>query len=273
MSTARSKAPDAWDSGQAYERYVGRWSRQVAVQFLEWLQPQQRAVWADVGCGTGALTSTVLAHCDPTAVRGVDSSAQFLEQARQRVEDSRVDFEIGDATRLPWNDGSFDVTVSGLVLNFVADHQAMVREMARVTKRNGTVALYVWDYADGMQMMRVFWDAAAEVHPEGAQFDESRRFPICNPDALGALFTSAGLTQVQTRPIEIDTHFADFDDYWSPFLGKTGAAPAYLATLLEPLRLQIRELLASRLHASADGKIEMTARAWAVRGVIADQNA
>lgn len=266
-----AKVPDAWDSGEAYERYVGRWSRRVAPPFLEWLRPPQQSAWADVGCGTGALTSAILAGCDPAAVCGIDSSAQFVEQARRRVEDGRARFEVADATRLPWSDSAFDLAVSGLVLNFVRDQEAMVREMARVTASGGTVALYVWDYADGMQMMRAFWDAAAEVHPQGVEFDEARRFPICRPDALGALFAKAGLAQVETAPIEIATVFNGFDDYWTPFLSKTGPAPAYLATLPDRLREQIRDRLASRLRADADGRIALTARAWAVRGIVASR--
>jgi len=264
-------APDAWDSGEAYERYVGRWSRCAAPPFLEWLRTPQQSAWADVGCGTGALTSAILAGCRPAAVCGIDSSAQFVDRARRHVEDSRARFEVGDATRLPWSDSTFDFAVSGLVLNFVPDHEAMVREMARVTARSGTVALYVWNYAGGMQMLRAFWDVAAEVHPQGVEFDEARRFPICEPDALGALFAKAGLAQVETAPIEIATVFNGFDDFWTPFLSKTGPAPAYLATLPDSLRDQIRARLASRLRADADGSIALTARAWAVRGIVASQ--
>jgi SAM-dependent methyltransferase len=149
-----SKAPSAWNSGDAYESYVGRWSRHVARRFLDWLAPPGQVTWADIGCGTGALTSTILAVAEPTSVMGVDASPQFIEQARQRVTDSRARFEPGDATRLPWPADAVRCSVSGLVLNFVPDHAAMVREMARVTQPGGTVALYVWDYADGMQMMR-----------------------------------------------------------------------------------------------------------------------
>lgn len=264
-----TKAPDAWNSGGAYELYVGRWSRVVARPFLDWLALPAQLSWADVGCGTGALTSTILTVAEPAAIAGIDASAQFVEQARQRIGDPRARFSPGDATRLPWPDQDFDCSVSGLVLNFVPDHVAMVREMARVTKPGGTVALYVWDYTDGMQMMRAFWDAAAEVDPAGTQFDESRRFPICKPEPLCALFQQAGLTAVTSQPIDIATVFCDFDDYWRPFLGRTGAAPAYLATLAEPMQQRIRARLATQLQVADDGPIAMKARAWAVRGGVA----
>ncbi len=263
-----SKAPDAWNSGDAYELYVGRWSRHVARQFLDWLDPAGQTRWADIGCGTGALTSTILAVAEPTSVMGIDASTQFIDQARQRVTDQRARFEPGDATRLPWPADAVHCSVSGLVLNFVPDHAAMVREMTRVTQPGGTVALYVWDYANGMQMMRTFWDAAAQIDPAGTQFDESQRFPICKPEPLCALFQQAGLTDVATRPIDIATVFADFDDYWLPFLGRAGAAPAYLATLSEPVQQRIRARLATQLQVAGDGPIAMTARAWAVRGIV-----
>ena len=264
-----TKAPDAWNSGDAYEMYVGRWSRVVARSFLGWLAMPAHLSWADIGCGTGALTSTILAVGDPASIAGIDASAQFVEQARSSIGDARARFAPGDAMRLPWPDHEFDCSVSGLVLNFVPDHVAMAREMARVTKPGGTIALYVWDYADGMQMMRAFWDAAAEVDPAGTQFDESRRFPICKPEPLRALFEQAGLTAVAAQPIDIATVFADFDDYWRPFLGRTGAAPAYLATLAEPAQQRIRARLATQLQGADNGPIAMTARAWAVRGAVA----
>lgn len=257
---------DGWDSGQAYERYVGRWSRPVAERFIEWLDVPLHATWADVGCGTGALASTILARCSPLLVVGVDAAPGFVEQARQRLADFRVRIDVGDAARLPWPDASFDAAVSGLVLNFVAEPAAMLNEMARVTRPGGVVALYVWDYADGMQMIRAFWDAAAAVHSGGAEFDEARRFPLCRPDALQALAAHCGLADVETRAIDVTTAFADFDDFWSPFLGGSGPAPSYLAGLPAATRDAIRERLRGQLRSRADGAIELTARAWAVCG-------
>ncbi len=227
---------DAWDSGQDYERYVGRWSRKVAAEFVRWLALPPGLAWADVGSGTGALTSTILTMCDPASVRGIDASAGFVTQARQRITAPQALFETGDATRLPWDSAVFDVTVSGLVLNFVPDHESMVREMVRVTKPGGRVAAYVWDYAGGMQMMRHFWDAAIAVSPGDARLDQAERFPLCQPGPLQALFERAHLTSVAVRAIEIPTVFQDFDDFWTPFLGKTGAAPTYLASAGDDVR-------------------------------------
>jgi SAM-dependent methyltransferase len=262
-------ASDAWDSGRAYEQYVGRWSRRVAAGFLDWIQPAAQLAWADIGCGTGALASTILASCNPRDVRGVDASEDFVAQARKLVADPRAHFDVGDAARLPWDSAAFDVVVSGLVLNFVPDQAAMVREMTRVTRHGGTVAVYVWDYADGMQMLRHFWDAAVAVRPGDAHLDEARRFPMCRPQPLRALFEAAGLVSIDVRAIEIPTAFGNFDEFWRPFLGRTGPAPAYLASLDEPEREKIRRQLASQLETSSTGAIDLVARAWAVKGMVA----
>jgi len=260
---------EAWGSGDAYERYVGRWSRKVAVELLRWLAVEPGLAWADVGCGTGALAETILATCEPTAIEGVDASEGFVAAARQRLRDPRVRFITGDATRLPWDPAMFDVTVSGLVLNFVKDHESMAREMVRVTKPGGQVASYVWDYAGGMQMIRHFWDAAIAVNPGDAKLDQAERFPICQLGPLQALFERVGLEDVTARAIEIPTAFRNFEDYWNPFLGKTGAAPSYLASVGDDVRERIRLRLRARLASAEDGPIELTARAWAVRGIVA----
>lgn len=258
---------ESWGSGDAYERYVGRWSRKVAPELLRWLDLARGLTWADVGCGTGALTETILGTCEPAAVDGVDASEGFVAAVRQRLRDPRVRLTTGDATRLPWEASAFDVTVSGLVLNFVKDHAAMAREMIRVTKPGGRVSAYVWDYAGGMQMVRHFWDAAIAVSPGDAKLDQADRFPICQPEPLRALFESAGLRSVEVRAIEIPTVFQSFDDYWNPFLGRQGSAPTYLASVSDGAREKIRAHLKARLAPAQGGRIELTARAWAVRGV------
>ncbi len=259
---------ETWGLGGPYERYVGRWSRLVARSFLAWLAVPPGQTWGDVGCGTGALVEGILAVADPKLVVAVDRSEGFLAAARAAIADQRAQFEVGDATTLPWPNASCDVTVSGLVLNFVPDASAMVREMVRVTRPRGKVAAYVWDYSGGMEMMRQFWDAAAAVRPEDVALDEAERFPLCQPEPLEALFSDAGLHSVSVRAINIPTVFRDFDDYWLPFLGSQGPAPTYLASLDDKTQAQIRELLKARLPANADGSIVLTARAWAVQGTV-----
>lgn len=259
---------ETWDSGHAYEQYVGRWSRQVAPEFLRWLALPPGLAWADIGCGTGALASTILSVCAPSLVHGVDSSNDFVSLARQHITNPRARFDSGDATQLPWAMNAYDVTVSGLVLNFVPDHDAMVSEMARVTRPGGTVAAYVWDYAGGMQMMRYFWDAAIAVSPHDARLDQAERFPLCQPEPLRTLFERVGLKSVTVCALEIPTVFQNFDEYWNPFLGRIGAAPTYLASVSYEIRERIRQCLKAHLAATHDGPIKLSARAWAVQGLV-----
>lgn len=259
-------AKESWGSGSAYELWVGRWSRLIAAEFIDWLAVSSGQVWGDVGCGTGALVECILGSSDPANVLGVDRSEAYISEARKRVRDSRARFEMGDACALPWASATCDVTVSGLVLNFVADSDAMVREMVRVTRPGGRVAAYVWDYAGGMQMIRHFWDVALELSRGDSRLDQAERFPLCQPDPLEQLFQRAGLISVSVRAIDVPTVFRDFEDYWRPFLGNQGAAPTYLASLPGDTRDRIRDVLRARLVATAEGTIAMTARAWAVQG-------
>ena len=259
---------EVWAAGDAYEPYIGRWSRLVAADFLAWLAPAAGGRWLDVGCGTGALGAAALAAADPAALVGVDPSAGFLAHARTRLDDRRARFVVADARRLPLADASFDAVVSGLVLNFVPDPAAAATEMARVARPGGRVAAYVWDYAEGMELIRRFWDAAADLDPAAAALDEGRRFPLCRPEPLAALFGDAGLDRVTVRPVQVPTVFAGFDDYWTPFLGGTGTAPAYVSSLSDDHRAALRGLLRARLPTADDGSIHLTARAWAVRGTV-----
>ncbi|MET8151579.1 class I SAM-dependent methyltransferase [Actinoplanes sp. NPDC049668] len=258
-------AEDLWQVGDAYEAYVGRWSRPVAREFVAWLDAGAGRSWLDVGCGTGALSAAVLAAA-PARVVGVDRSAGFLSVARDA--DPRVRVAAGDACALPLPDGRFDVVVSGLALNFTGEPARAVAEFARVCAPGGTVAAYVWDYAGGMAMLRHFWDAAVALDPGAAPLDEARRFPLCRAGPLARLWTDAGLAGVGTRAIEVPTMFAGFDDLWRPFLGGQGPAPGYVASLPAGRRVALRDLLRERLPAEADGSIRLTARAWAVRGTV-----
>jgi trans-aconitate methyltransferase len=262
------KPQERWQTGDLYERYMGRWSRIVAREFVAWLSVPEEKTWVDVGCGTGGLVESILSECAPHAVIGIDRSEGFLLEARRKITDPRVHFRLGDAIELPLDAGSCDVTVSGLSLNFVPDHKSMVREMIRTTTPGGKVAAYVWDYAGGMQMLRHFWDAAIAVSPDDAQADEGKRFPLCQPEPLRALFQDLGFTAVSVRPIDIPTIFRDFGDYWVPFLGQQGPAPTYLASVDEETRERIRQVLEARLVPRADGTIALTTRAWAVQGAV-----
>jgi ubiquinone/menaquinone biosynthesis C-methylase UbiE len=258
---------DTWSSGESYERYVGRWSRQVAKEFIRWLAVPENSRWLDVGSGTGALSQTLLDLANPEKVHGIDRSDGFVGTARSQVIDSKVEFQTGDAMSLPVESETYDAAVSGLVLNFVPQPRQMIAEMARAVRKGGTAALYVWDYAGKMQFMRHFWNAAAVVDPAAYDLDEGRRFPFCNPESLTDLFRNAGLAEIETRAIDIHTDFKDFDDFWTPFLGGQGSGPGYAMSLSEEKRAQLRDRIHDSLPFAVDGSIPLVARAWAVKGI------
>ncbi|MDC0770509.1 class I SAM-dependent methyltransferase [Streptomyces sp. HD] len=259
---------DRWTSGAAYERYMGRWSRIVAREFLAWLDRADGLRWLDVGCGTGALSSAVTERCGPRGVVGCDRSEEFVSAAAARAPaPDSPRFVVADALALPVRDGAFDVAVSALTLNFLPEPALAVRELSRAVRPGGLVAAYVWDYGAGMGLLRHFWAAATATDPAAAALDEGHRFPRCRPEPLHSLWTDAGLTAVSTTPIDVPTHFTDFADLWAPFLSGQGPAPGYVASLTPPDRDRLRDTLRTRVPTAPDGSIRLTARAWGVRGI------
>src|SRR5262245_28034740 len=257
---------DVWASGASYDPYVGRWSRLVAREFLAWLGIPAGSRWLDVGCGTGALSRTILEVASPREVWSIDSSERYVAHARKQITDRRAQFAVGDAAALVCRSAISDAVVSGLVLNFLPRPEIAVAEMARAAVADGTVAAYVWDYAGKMQLIRHFWDTAVAIDPKALELDEGKRFPLCRPEPLAQVFWGANLDQVEVRAIDVPTTFRDFDDYWSPFLGGQGPAPAYAMSLSEERRAALRERIRARLPIAEDGSIHLVARAWAVRG-------
>lgn len=251
---------DAWLAGGAYEAYMGRWSRVLARAFVEWLAPPPDADWLEIGCGTGALTVAIRDLAAPRSIVACDPAAPFVAHARAQLDDERISFVVAGADALPQRDGGFDAIASCLVLNFVPNPEQAVAAMR--TRARGFVSACVWDYADGMQLLRIFWDEAIAADPDAAQLDEGRRFPLCNLDALASLFRAAGFARVHSGTLEIPTRFASFDDYWTPFTRGTGPAPSYVASL-DPQR---RDALRERLRARLGARLDLTARALVVRG-------
>jgi SAM-dependent methyltransferase len=255
---------ERWASGDLYEPYVGRWSRLVARDFLAWLDAPAGLDWLDVGCGTGALAEAVAHNYAPRRLAGIDPSEGFLAFARQRL--PAADLRQASAGDLPFATATFDRVVSGLVLNFVPDAAQAAAEMARVARPGGEVAIYLWDYADKMEMMRTFWDAAIALDPAAIEKDEGRRFPLCRPEPLRRLFEGAGLDGIEGRTVDVPTVFRDFDDFWTPFLSGQAPAPTYCMSLDDAARGRLRERLRQSLPTRPDGSIGLIARAFAVRG-------
>lgn len=257
---------DSWTSAEAYERFMGRWSRRIARLFVAWLGVAPGARWVDVGSGTGALSEAILDGAAPRSVVGVEPSGTFLEAARRDVGDPRARFVSGSAEAIPLPDASADVAVAGLVLNFVAEPRAAVIEMARVVRPDGTVGAFVWDYGKGMPILQVFWRVAMALDPAARPRVEALRFPSAAAGPLAELFESGGLGDVRVDAIEISAVFTDFEDYWEPYLAGTGPGPAYVASLPEAARIRLREALRAGLPTEADGTIHLPTRAWAVAG-------
>ena len=263
MSNEKSKL---WGGADAYEQYMGRWSRKIAPLFVDWLAPSQGKRWIDIGCGTGQLSLQIANKCNPSQQIGIDTSEGFLTQAKKYV--PSAEFRVGDAQNIDLPDDAVDYAVSGLLLNFIPDKAKALSEMARIVRPEGTVALYVWDYAGQMQIMRYFLDTARPIDPKSSAYDDGINAPICRPKALSDAFVAAGLSDVETAATDIPAAFVDFQDYWTPFLGGTGSAPKYCMSLDENTRNKIRDAVRAKLPTGPDGEILLAVRAWAVKGTV-----
>lgn len=260
---------DAWQAGDSYDAYMGRWSRQVAPRFLDSLDRPDGLDWLEVGCGTGALSAAILERCLPKSLISIDPSEGFLTRARANVPDRRVEFRLGDAQALTLEPATRDVVVSGLVLNFVPDKEKALAEMKRVARSGGIIGFYVWDYpGGGVEFMRAFWNAATALDPGALELTEDRRFPFCTPEGLTDLVKRAGIVSAECTAIEVPTVFKDFDDYWRPFTLGAGPAPGYCISLAPDARQRLKEKLHDSLSRAEDGSIHLKARAWAVKAVV-----
>lgn len=256
-------------AGEAYEPLTGRWSRQVAPRFLDWVDVSGNGRWLDVGCGTGALIQAILDVESPREVVGVDPSSAYIAYARRQIADQRVRYEVGDARSLPVASNQYDAVVSGLVINVlpVAGQGSAVREMVRAARRGGAVASYVWDYAGGMAPRARFWDAAIALDPAAAAHDERTRNPICQPEQLERLFRGAGLHAVEAGAVKIEAQFQDFDDYWQPFQAGYGPASSYLLALPQRDQERLRDRLQAELSPGESTPFTLSIRALSVQGV------
>ena len=266
---AGSGGQDAvFSEAQAYERFMGRWSRGLAHHFVRFAGVRDGDTVLDVGSGTGALTAAIAKKAPSSRIIGIDPAAPYVALAQSQQGSTLIRFEVGDAQQMRFDAAMFDRTLSLLVVNFIPDARKALSEMKRVTKSKGTIAAAVWDYGEGMEMLRVFWDEAVALMPANAAKDE-RNMPLCRRGDLAALWREQGLEDVVEDALTIETRFPSFDDFWTPFLEKQGPAGAYASSLPAPDRDALRLRLRRRLLGDGpDRTITMHARAWAVRGTI-----
>jgi SAM-dependent methyltransferase len=253
---------------EAYERFMGRWSRLLAPSLIEFSGVHDGDTVLDVGSGTGSLSAAVRHATKTSLVTGIDPSPEYVRHARQTNSDRRVRFDVGDAQALRLPDAAFDKTLSLLVVNFIPDRERALAEMIRVTKPGGVISAAVWDYGEGMEMLRVFWDEATAFDPSIASRDE-KHMPLCKNGELSAAWRAAGLDNVEEVPIVATLHFESFEDYWEPFLLGQGPAGAYTAKLAKDRQADLAARLRKRLvgdHPNPHA-FDMRARAWAVKGM------
>lgn len=255
--------------GAAYERFLGRWTRKLAVPFCDFCRLPPDGSVLEVGCGTGSL-ALELAMRRAEAVAAIDIAAPYIAFARSRPGAERIGFELGDAMRLRFADGTFAAALSQLVLNFVPDAGTAVREMRRVTRRGGIVAAAIWDFRGGLVYQRLFWDTAAGIDPAAsAARDRLFSHPLALPTGLSALFQQTGLAEIELGSLTIRMDYADFDDYWEPLLAGQGPVGSYVEALDQDLRVRLRERVrGAYLSGSPDGPRSLTATAWAVKGSV-----
>jgi SAM-dependent methyltransferase len=255
-------------ASNGYERFMGRWSRLLAPHFIAFAGVQNGDRVLDVGTGTGSVAAVVEARMPASRIVGVDPSQAFIAHASKNARSERVHYEVGDAQALSYEDASFDNTVALLVMNFVPDHSKATQEMRRVTRPQGLVSACVWDYNDGMEMLRLFWDEAIALDPAIEPGDE-RHMKLSRQGQLGHLWNSAGLINVKEEPLVIDQAYSSFDDYWEPFTKGAGPGGAYVVSLPEDGRRRLEAQMRKRLLGDRpDGSFTLKARAWCVRGEV-----
>ena len=256
------------NDGHGYELQMGRWSRRLAPSFIAFAGTTGPVRVLDVGCGTGNLSMCLAQDLEVICVRGLDISPAYVEYANRRNDDSRLDFQVGDACVLPFADASFDHTVSMLVLQFVPQADLALHEMRRVTCPGGTVAAATWDTRGGFIALRMIYDAAAMLDANGQRARAAAYTrPLSRPGELARAWNDAGLTHVVQDALTIRMEFASFADFWAPVEGKDGPVAEYVGTLSADTKGRLRDTVRlAYLDGEADGERSYAATAWVVKG-------
>lgn len=260
-----------FEDAEAYERFMGRWSRIVAPRFVDFTGLPEQGRILDVGSGTGSLAFAIGKRYGRARILGIDPSAEYVAYAASRNPfPGRAGFEVGDAQQLRFPGGSFDAALSLLVFNFIPDPKKALLEVRRVTRPGGRISAAIWDYGAGMRMLRTFWDAVVSMDPDAGKLDE-KHMPLCRAGELSALWSECGLQNVREQPIGIRMRFESLADYWEPFLLGQGPAGSY-ARRLEPGSLEaLRGNVKSRLSLAAENRpFVLPARVWSVCGIVPD---
>jgi ubiquinone/menaquinone biosynthesis C-methylase UbiE len=260
-----SDAARMFSDGEAYERLMGRWSKRVGAQFLDWLAPASSLQWLDVGCGNGAFTEEIIARCAPATITAVDPSEGQLAYARTRPGAQLARFREADAQNLPFENQSFDIAAMALVISFIPDPARAVAEMARVVRPGGWVATYIWDFSVGGAPVDPLYRALKTIGIEPPMPQPHSR-KVARLPALQETWAKAGLEAIEPRHIHIETVFSDFDDFWAANAAPVGPQGLLIAKMSPETREKFRTALRAELPAAPDGRITVPAVASAVKG-------
>lgn len=250
-------------SAEVYDDFMGRWSRLLAVPFLDFSGVPSGGRVLDAGCGTGSLTLALAASPAPAAIEALDFEESFVAALRSRTADPRISARRGDVCALPYGDGAFDAVYSLLVLHFVSDPQQAMRDMRRVLRPGAAAAAAVWSY-DGMPSWRMFWETVMALEPAAAR---PAKRPLTGEGELRAAFDDAGFADIADTTLSIRMAYADFDDFWQPMVHGQGTFATFFDGLPETRRERLRAAAKTAyLAGGSDGPRGFDSTAWAVRG-------
>jgi ubiquinone/menaquinone biosynthesis C-methylase UbiE len=257
-----------YEDAEAYEAMMGRWSRELAPLFINFVGVREADKVLDVGCGTGSLTTTLARVTGASKIVGIEPSGGFVEYARAQNVDPRVAFEIGDAQKLPYPDATYDRCMALLAVDYFPDARKAALEMRRVTKKEGIVATAMWDRSRDNELENCFWDAALAIDPNARP--SGRKGSYGSAEALLKLWKDAGLAEAEVAGLMVPCRVSCFDELWHPYLkSQGGATRAFMESLSADRREAFREAMKRNvLGDGADRPITLKAKAWAVRGIV-----